>query len=182
MLVNLSDETLVADAAQGNADAFNMLVQRHYDSIFRIAYRVMGSQEDAEDLAQEVCVALPKKLSSFAGRAKFTTWLHQITINASRDLIRRKQAQRRKAEGWGEVEKMRRDEASQTATELDWLEQAMSAMSDDLRETVALVIGEDMTHAQAGEVLNLSEGTISWRMSEVKKTLRNIAKSEEMLG
>jgi RNA polymerase sigma-70 factor (ECF subfamily) len=54
-------------------------------------------------------------------------------------------------------------------------------MPQDLRETVALVLGEDMTHREAAEVLDLSEGTISWRMSEVRKILREIAKKEEML-
>lgn len=176
-----SDETLVDLATQGNGEAFGDLLRCHYDSIYRIAFRVMGSREDAEDLAQDICATLPRKLATFKGQARFTTWLHQITINAARDLIRRKQAQRRKADGWGDVEKLRRDEAKQTASELDWLSHAMNAMSDDLRETVALVLGEEMTHAQAGEVLDLSEGTISWRMSEVKKTLRDMARTEEML-
>ena len=179
--MEISDENLVELATQGDGGAFRDLLHRHYDTIYRIAFRVLGSREDAEDLAQDVCATLPKKLKSFAGRAKFTTWLHQITINAARDLIHRKQAQRRKADGWGEVEILRRDEAAQTQAELDWLTTAMNAMSDDLRETVALVLGEEMTHAQAAEVLNLSEGTISWRMSEVKKTLREMSRSEEML-
>lgn len=181
MLMEISDENLVKLAAQGNGEAFRDLLRRHYDSIYRIAFRVLGSREDAEDLAQDVCANLPKKLKSYAGRAKFTTWLHQITINAARDLIRRKQAQRRKVDSWGEVETLRRDEAAQTQVELDWLSHAMTAMSDDLRETVALVLGEEMTHADAGEILGISEGTVSWRMSEVKKTLRDMAREEEML-
>lgn len=181
MLMKTSDETLVGLAQSGNGEAFHDLLQRHYDSIFRIGFRVLGSREDAEDLAQDICASLPRKLSSFKGQARFSTWLHQITINAARDLIRRKQAARRKADGWGDAEKLRRDEAAQTASEIDWLTNAMNSMPDDLRETVALVLGEEMTHGQAGAVLNLSEGTISWRMSEVKKILREMAKEEEML-
>ena len=147
----------------------------------RVGFRVLGNREDAEDLAQDICAALPKKLATFRGHARFTTWLHQIVINAARDLIRRKQAARRKASGWGDVEVLRRDEASATNAELDWLSNAMKSMPQDLRETVALVLGEDMTHREAAEVLDLSEGTISWRMSEVKKILREIAGQEEML-
>jgi len=176
-----SDETLVAMAADGDGGAFRSLLQRHYATIFRVGFRVLGNREDAEDLAQDICAALPKKLASFRGHARFTTWLHQIVINAARDLIRRKQTARRKASRWGETEILRRDEASDTKAELDWLSTAMTAMPQDLRETVALVLGEEMTHRQAAEVLDLSEGTISWRMSEVKKTLREIARKEEML-
>lgn len=181
MRMESSDETLVAMAAQGQAEAFKRLLQRHYTSIFRVGFRVLGNREDAEDLAQDVCAALPAKLKSFKGHAKFSTWLHQIVINAARDLIRRKQTARSKASGWGDVELLRRAEAAQTQTELDWLTTAMNALPQDLRETVALVLGEELTHAQAAQVLDLSEGTISWRMSEVKKTLRDIAKAEEML-
>lgn len=181
MRMETSDERLVAMAADGDGGAFRSLLQRHYATIFRVGFRVLGNREDAEDLAQDICAALPKKLTTFKGHARFTTWLHQIVINAARDLIRRKQAERRKAVGWGEAEVLRRDEADATKAELDWLSNAMTAMPQDLRETVALVLGEEMTHGQAAEVLDLSEGTISWRMSEVKKILREIARKEEML-
>lgn len=181
MRMETSDERLVALAADGDGGAFRNLLQRHYATIFRVGFRVLGNREDAEDLAQDICAALPKKLASFKGHARFSTWLHQIVINAARDLIRRKQAARRKATGWGETEVLRRDEAQTTKAELDWLNNAMTSMPQDLRETIALVLGEDMTHKQAAEVLDLSEGTISWRMSEVKKTLREIARKEEML-
>lgn len=181
MRMESSDEMLVAMAAKGDREAYRRLLLRHYDSIYRIGFRVLGAREDAEDLAQDICAALPKKLAGFKGHAKFTTWLHQIVINAARDLIRRKQSVRRKASGWGDVEVLRRDEAAQTQSELDWLGSAMTAMPQDLRETVALVLGEDMTHREAAEVLDLSEGTISWRMSEVKKILREMARAEEML-
>lgn len=182
MRMETSDETLVAMAVDGDGEAFRLLLQRHYASIFRIGFRVLGNREDAEDLAQDICAAIPKKLASFKGHARFTTWLHQIIINAARDLIRKKQSNRRKASGWGDTEVLRRDEAAQTQAELDWLTTAMRTMSPDLRETVAFVLGEDMTHNEAAEVLGLSEGTISWRMSEVRKILRDIAKKEEMLG
>jgi RNA polymerase sigma-70 factor (ECF subfamily) len=51
-------------------------------------------------------------------------------------------------------------------------------LPDDLRETVALVLGEELTQAQAGEVLGVSEGTVAWRMSEVKKRLKVMAAKE----
>ena len=181
MRMETSDEILVAMAAKGDGGAFRNLLQRHYATIFRVGFRVLGNREDAEDLAQDICAILPKKLASFKGRARFTTWLHQIVINGARDVIRRKQAARRKASNWGDTEVLRRDEASETKAELDWLSNAMKTMPQDLRETVALVLGEDMTHREAAEVLDLSEGTISWRMSEVKKILREIARKEEML-
>jgi RNA polymerase sigma-70 factor, ECF subfamily len=181
MRMETSDEILVAMAAKGDGEAYRGLLQRHYAAIYRVGYRVLGSREDAEDLAQDICEALPRKLGSFRGHARFTTWLHQIVINAARDMIRRKQSTRSKAAGWGEVELLRRGETAGRQAELDWLGAAMEAMPQTLRETVALVLGEEMTHAEAGKVLALSEGTVSWRMAEVKKFLRQQATQEEML-
>lgn len=181
MRMETDDEMLVAMVLKGDSKAFSTLLHRHYDMIFRLGFRVLGSREDAEDLAQEICAALPRKLSGFKGTARFKTWLHQIVVNGARDVIRRNQSKRRKADGWGDVELMRRAEAAETNENLDWLQQAMNDLTPDLRETVAIVLGEEATHAMAAEILGVSEGTISWRMSEVKKHLREIAKNEEML-
>ena len=55
---------------------------------------------------------------------------------------------------------------------------AMARLSDELRDTVALTLGEGLSQAEAGEVLGVSEGTVAWRMSEVKKKLRALAQEE----
>ena len=60
----------------------------------------------------------------------------------------------------------------------DWLIRAVGTLSDDLRDTVALVM-DDMNHREVGEVLGVSEGTVSWRMSEVKKHLKALKESEQ---
>ena len=64
------------------------------------------------------------------------------------------------------------------AQALDWLTTAMHSLSPELRDTVALVLGEELTQSQAAEVLGVSEGTIAWRMSDVKKRLRALAAKE----
>ncbi|WP_233416978.1 RNA polymerase sigma factor [Halovulum marinum] len=173
-----SDRALVDRALAGDAGAFGLLVARHYDRIFRVAWRVLGSQADAEDLAQDVCAALPGKLDGFRAEARFTTWLHRVVVNAARDRLRRHATHARAVQGWGDVETLRRDEARQAADQQEWLVRAMTALPLDLRETVALVLGEEMTHAEAAAALGVSEGTVSWRMSEVRKRLRRLAEEE----
>jgi RNA polymerase sigma-70 factor (ECF subfamily) len=84
----------------------------------------------------------------------------------------------RVAVSWGEVELARRAEAEEAAMAMDWLQRAMSELPEDLRDTMALVLDDDVTHAAAGEVLGVSEGTISWRVSEVKKRLRAMKEAE----
>ncbi len=173
--------SLAQRAARGDADAYRVLLERHYDLMFRVAYRTLGNRSDSEDLVQEVCVALPKKLASFRGDSRFESWLYTIVVNAGRDLMRKRGARARAADGWGDVEIMHRQAAVEKTENLNWLTRAMSRLSPELRETVALVLGEEMTHAAAAKVLGLSEGSVSWRMSEVKKELRLMAKEQEML-
>ncbi len=179
--MDYSSEKLAEMAGAGNADAFRSLLERHYDLMYRVAYRTLGQQADAEDLVQEICASLPKKLGNFKADSKFESWLYRVVVNAGRDLMRRRGAQARAADGWGDVEIMQREAAVEKSENMTWLARAMSRLSPELRETVALVLGEEMTHAAAGKALGLSEGSVSWRMSEVKKELRHMAKAEEML-
>jgi len=176
-----SDHDLVKAANQGDGEAFAALLSRHYDVIHRLAFRMLGSEADADDLAQDICAALPFKLRSFRSDANFTTWLYRIVVNAVTDRFRKQATHSRVLAGWGDFHRLQRDESVQTQNELAWLSRAMSSLPDDLRQTVALVLGEELTHAQAAQLLELSEGTVSWRMSEVKKALRSMARDEEKI-
>jgi RNA polymerase sigma-70 factor (ECF subfamily) len=84
------------------------------------------------------------------------------------------------SDGWGDWELARQDVAAQDRAQLDWLTAAMTRLNDDLRDTLALVL-DDVTHAEAAEILGVSEGTISWRISEAKKRLRAIRTEEEAI-
>ncbi|WP_420583954.1 RNA polymerase sigma factor [Ruegeria sp.] len=173
-----SDEDLAKAAAKGDADAFGVLLARHYDRIFRLAFRLSGRADQAEDLTQDLCAALPAKIVGFRAQAKFTTWLYRVVVNAAEDARRRRVSHARAAEGWGDVEQMRRAEASETAEALDWLHRAMLSLPAELQDTLALTLEEEMTHAQAAEVMGVSEGTISWRMSDIRKRLRALRQEE----
>jgi RNA polymerase sigma-70 factor (ECF subfamily) len=178
MLMDTPDEMLANAAAGGDRAAFATLVGRHYDRIHGLAWRLTGTRDQAEDLTQDICAALPSKLRNWRGEARFTTWLYRVVVNAAHDLRRRQQTRARAAQGWGDWEIARQDEMAAQAEAADWLAQAMAALGPELRDTVALVLGEEMTQAEAGVVLGVSEGTIAWRMSEVKKRLRAKARED----
>ncbi|MEM7752358.1 MAG: RNA polymerase sigma factor [Pseudomonadota bacterium] len=177
--MTVSDETLARAAGDGDGEAFSALLNRHYDRVFRLAFRLIGARAEAEDLCQDICAALPAKLTAFRGEARFTTWLYRVVVNAANDQRRRRATYAKAAENWGEVEVARRVEATETAEALDWLTAAMRALPQELQNTVALVL-DDVTHAEAAEVLGVSEGTVSWRMSEAKKRLKAIKESEDV--
>jgi RNA polymerase sigma-70 factor (ECF subfamily) len=178
MLMDTPDEMLATAATQGDRAAFATLVGRHYDRIHGLAWRLTGTKHEAEDLAQDICAALPSKLRNWRGEARFTTWLYRVVVNAAHDLRRRQVTRSRAADGWGDWELARQDEIAAQAEAAGWLAEAMTRLPPELRDTVALVLGEEMTQSEAGAVLGVSEGTIAWRMSEVKKRLRAMAKED----
>ncbi len=178
MLMETPDEILATAAATGDRAAFAVLIGRHYDRVFGLSFRLTGNRAEAEDLAQDICAALPAKLRNWRNEARFTTWLYRVVVNATHDLRRRQATRSRAAVGWGDWELARQDEITTEREAADWLAQAMTLLSAELRDTVALVLGEEMTQAEAGKILGVSEGTIAWRMSEVKKRLRAKAKED----
>jgi RNA polymerase sigma-70 factor (ECF subfamily) len=84
------DRALVERATQGDRDAFGILVLRHQNRVFNVAYQVVRNREDALDVAQEAFAKAFASLSSFKGDAGFTTWIHRIVINLSIDCLRRR--------------------------------------------------------------------------------------------
>lgn len=83
-----TDAATVALARGGDSNAFRSLVEGHSRAVYRIAYRMTGSPQDAEDVVQETFLKAYKQLSRFESRANFSTWLHRIAVNCSIDLIR----------------------------------------------------------------------------------------------
>jgi RNA polymerase sigma-70 factor (ECF subfamily) len=173
------DTELAMRAGAGDRMAFGILLERHYDRVYRVALGMLGNGAEAEDVAQDVWAAMPGRLRGWRGEARFTTWLHTVTLNAGRDAMRRSATRARLTAGFMEIDDLRRGEDADTEARLHWLRAALEALSDDLRETAALVLGDDMTHARAAEVLGVAEGTVAWRMSEIRKRLRAMAQGEE---
>jgi hypothetical protein len=81
-LAGLSDEQLAAQAAREGSDgaAFTLLMERYREKVWRVCWRLMGSEHDAEDAAQEVFVRLFFERGKFAGRSTYSTWLHGVAI------------------------------------------------------------------------------------------------------
>jgi RNA polymerase sigma-70 factor, ECF subfamily len=83
-----TDAAALARAIAGDAEGFGLLVERHSRSVFRLAYRLTGNEQDAEDVVQETFLRAYKQLKNFEFRASFGTWLYRIAANYSLDLIR----------------------------------------------------------------------------------------------
>ncbi len=86
-----TDDNLVTQATAGDQESFRQLVELHSRDIFRLAYRLTGSREDADDVVQEAFLRAYRSLHRFDSRSRFGTWLHRITVNCAMDHLRRTQ-------------------------------------------------------------------------------------------
>lgn len=94
--MEITDATAISQARAGDPHAFCVLVERHSRALFRLAYRMTGNEQDAEDLVQETFLRAFKQLHLFDGRAAFSTWLYRIAANCSLDFIRAREKRRQR--------------------------------------------------------------------------------------
>lgn len=88
-----NDSAVVAQVLAGDRDAFRVVVERHSQSLFRLAYRMTGNEQDAEDVVQETFLRAYRRLNKFESRSSFSTWLYRIAVNCSLDQSRKRRQQ-----------------------------------------------------------------------------------------
>jgi len=136
--MDASDLAVVTRVRAGDQDAFRLLVERHSRSVFRLAYRLTGHEQDAEDVVQETFLRAFRQIRRFESRSSFATWLYRITVNCSHDLLR----QRPRAGSRQSLD----DPDGQAAMQLV----DTSAAADPLRELASRRIDERVQAAMAG--------------------------------
>ena len=176
------DRDLAARAGGGDRDAFETLIRRHYDRVHRVAFRLVGVAADAEDIAQDVCCTLAEKIGTFRGEAKFTTWLTGIVINAASDHRRRNAARLRLHGNVSVLAEFAQGPDGRDLFDRTFMASAISRLDQPLRDAVILVIGEDMSHAEAASALGIAESTVSWRMHRARALLIEAAGKEAQDG
>ena len=90
--VGISDAVAVDRTLAGDREAYRVLVDRHSRNIYRLAFRMMGNRQDAEEVVQESFLRGYQKLKQFAGNSNFGTWVYRIAANYAIDLLRQRKA------------------------------------------------------------------------------------------
>ncbi|HSM76323.1 MAG TPA: RNA polymerase sigma factor [Bryobacteraceae bacterium] len=93
-----TDAAAVSRALAGDKDGFRVLVERHSRNVFRLAFRMTGNEQDAEDIVQVAFLRAWRNLENFGSQASFGTWLHRIAANYSLDVIRQRKRREDKRE------------------------------------------------------------------------------------
>jgi RNA polymerase sigma-70 factor (ECF subfamily) len=155
--MELTDAVFVTRARSGDADAFRTLVERHSRPLFRLAFRMTGNEQDAEDVVQESFLRAYRQLAKFDERASFGTWLYRIASNCSLDLMRsKKRRSERMASapegGAGEMEDL------MAALPSDSPNPERMALSGEVRDKVTVAMNELSSAERTAFVLRHFEG------------------------
>jgi RNA polymerase sigma-70 factor (ECF subfamily) len=195
----LAEESLDLQALKaGDRAEFARLVEMHSPLVYRLALRMMGDPQDAEDVLQETFLKAHRHLGGFDGRARLSTWLYRIAANEALMTLRRRKPEPLSIEQSvaidGEelpepvqiVDWTRLPEAELTSAEAaQVLNQAIEALPDSLRMVFLLREMEGLSTLEAAEVLNLSEAAVKTRLSRARLRLRELLSgyySERLTG
>ncbi len=172
-----ADDELAARAQAGDRQAFELLVRRHQERVFRFVLRMLGSRDEAMDLTQDSFLKAWNALPGWRPEARFATWLFQIARNAARDLLRRRQRVEfvpLDADVSGETAGDQSDPAPSPEQRLagrqrlGLLERALAALPAEQREILLLRELEDMSYAEIAATLDINEGTVKSRLARAR--------------
>jgi RNA polymerase sigma-70 factor (ECF subfamily) len=157
-------------AAAGSLDALGRLYEAHSDAVYTVAFRVLGSRAEAEDVLQDVFVALPRALRSYQEQGRFAAWLKRLTVRTA--LLRLRAAQRRREANLQEG--TLNAPAANPDTQIEWLamEKALRALPTSLRTVFVLRELEGYSHAEIAGLLGISAGAAMTRLSRAWRQLR----------
>jgi RNA polymerase sigma-70 factor (ECF subfamily) len=166
------DRSLIALAAVGDRAASRALYDRHAARVHRLAYRVCGDPDLAEDLTQEVFVKVFRSLGQFRGDAAFSTWVHRIAVTVSLNAMRKvKRLREREAD----LDEARQHEFEPDAIDPDLrarLAAAIEALPDGVRIAFVMHAIEGYTHVEIGQALGIAEGTSKAKVFDARARLK----------
>jgi len=184
-----TDEELVEACQAGEASAFDVLVGRWEDRIRGAAFRFLGSEEEARDVAQEAFLKAYRALAGFKREARFSSWLYQIATNLCRDRLRRRKTRATvsldELEEAGSVMVEMRPGAHDQLLQRDLaraVRRAVESLPDEQREVVILKEYQDLTFLEIAQALDVPVSTVKTRLYRGLGQLRLRLEGEGLRG
>lgn len=175
---NESERELVKAASEGNVGAFAELVGRYRVRVLRTAQGVLGSQDAAEDVAQDVFVRVWQTLGQYRGESSLATWLYRITVNASIDALRKQRAEV-PLESASLAARARIEEIVVGRDERERVRRAVGALPPAAKAALILREYEQLSYKEIAEVLRVPIGTVMSRLNYARQVLKERLERDE---
>jgi len=179
---DLDEGALIERCRAGDVAAFEPLVQKYRQRVWRLAFQVLRDREEAWDCAQDAFVRAFQSLGSFRGQSAFYTWLFRIAMNVATDRLRSRSAQARAfgtqpipAEEWERTAPdpaARPDQAALGAERRARINEALDTLPPNARAIIMLSDVEGLSYREIATVLNCPIGTVMSRLHNARKRLR----------
>ena len=179
------DAALVERCRQGDIAAFEPLVEKYRQRVWRLAYNVLRDREDAWDVAQEAFIKAYQALPAFRGQSAFYTWLFRIVMNVASDRARARAARGRAfgtervpEEDWDRVlvdepaDNPSPEAAAATAQDRERITRALATLSEQHRHIIVLSDIEGLSYKEIADVLDIPMGTVMSRLHNARRRLR----------
>jgi RNA polymerase sigma-70 factor (ECF subfamily) len=180
----LDDRILLERCQRGDLAAFEPLVAKYRDRVWRLAYRVLRDREEAMEVAQEAFIRAWQALPSFRGQSAFYTWLFRIAMNLATDRVRQRASRRRALgsepvpeEDWERIRVDQTPSPDDTAAQIEERERlmrALEALPEHHRTIIMLSDLDGLSYREIAEVLQIPMGTVMSRLHNARKRLRDI--------
>jgi RNA polymerase sigma-70 factor (ECF subfamily) len=178
-MVALDDRPGIGDCRPGGQEAFEGLIRQNQRMIHSLCYRLTGSMEEAEDLAQETFLQAYQHLAEFRGEAKVSSWLYRIAVNRCLNWRKRRQRQDQTHQEWS---RQGPDMDQGDVRRAHQIQEALMKLPAKQRAAIVLTTYDGLTHAEAARVLGCSEATVSWRLFAARGKLKRLLKHLESTG
>jgi len=179
----VDERVLIERCRAGDVAAFEPLVEKYRQRVWRLAFQVLRDREEAWDCAQDAFVRAFQSLASFRGQSAFYTWLFRITMNVATDRLRARGAQARAfgsqpvpAEEWERTAPdtgPRPDQAALGAERRLRIRRALDTLPPNARTIIMLSDVEGLSYREIASVLNCPIGTVMSRLHNARKRLRS---------
>jgi RNA polymerase sigma-70 factor (ECF subfamily) len=168
----MTDLALIQTILAGDAEAYAQLVDRYYDRCARIAGRILGNREDAEEALQDAFLRAYKALADYDHRERFHAWLARIVVNQCRTMLART---RRREAVFLDVDPVVLDlAAAPTPADGYWpeLDRALAQLPPEQREAVVLKYADDLTYEEMSKITGAGESALKMRVQRAFVRLR----------
>jgi RNA polymerase sigma-70 factor (ECF subfamily) len=171
-MVDMSDRAIIRQVLSGDVEAYSRLVDRHYDRCARIAARILGNREDAEEAVQDAFLRAFRALEDYEDRERFAAWLARILVNQCRTMLAR--TRRREAVFLDVEPPETATDARGTSSDDAWpeLDQALASLPGDQREALVLKYADDLTYEEMARITGAGESALKMRVARAFARLR----------